>query len=92
MMKIEFQGSLAELIAFAKRAKIEDAQIDCILKVGALSPTTPDQLAHKAVIPYIGTENKIGAIKAVREATGLGLKEAKDWIEKEYPTIGRAAA
>jgi hypothetical protein len=25
--------------------------------------------------------NKIEAIKALREATGLGLKEAKDWVE-----------
>src|SRR5699024_10972025 len=26
-------------------------------------------------------ENKVGVIKAVREATGLGLKEAKDLVE-----------
>ena len=32
-------------------------------------------------------ENKVGVIKAVRSATGLGLKEAKDLVESAPATI-----
>jgi hypothetical protein len=31
---------------------------------------------------YAGASRKIEAIKLVREATGCGLKEAKDYVEK----------
>lgn len=38
---------------------------------------------------YLAQGNKIMAIKHVREATGLGLKEAKDFVEEiEAPTRG----
>ncbi|HEY6548656.1 MAG TPA: 50S ribosomal protein L7/L12, partial [Vicinamibacteria bacterium] len=33
------------------------------------------------VILVAAGENKVNAIKAVREATGLGLKEAKDLVD-----------
>jgi len=29
----------------------------------------------------VAREQKISAIKVVRDATGMGLKEAKDWVE-----------
>jgi hypothetical protein len=29
----------------------------------------------------LGQEQKIHAIKVVRDATGMGLKEAKEWVE-----------
>jgi hypothetical protein len=35
--------------------------------------------------PVIGLHNKIQAIKFVREQTGWGLKEAKDWVEAKIP-------
>lgn len=37
-------------------------------------------------------ENKVGAIKAVRAITGLGLKEAKDMVEGVPSTIKEGAA
>ena len=37
-------------------------------------------------------ENKVGVIKAVREATGLGLKEAKDLVESAPVTVKEAIA
>ena len=37
--------------------------------------------------PTIGLHNKIQAIKFVREQTGWGLKEAKDWVEAKIPTV-----
>ena len=37
-------------------------------------------------------ENKVGVIKAVREVTGLGLKEAKDMVESAPVTVKEAVA
>ncbi|MDN3501768.1 50S ribosomal protein L7/L12 [Psychrobacter sp. 5A.1] len=37
-------------------------------------------------------EKKVGVIKAVREATGLGLKEAKDLVESAPAPIKEAAS
>lgn len=45
-----------------------------------------DYLAYAAMRPYPAHE-KIQAIKAVREVTGLGLKEAKDFVEKWHTTL-----
>lgn len=39
-----------------------------------------EQTEFKVVLASFG-ENKVGVIKAVREITGLGLKEAKDLVE-----------
>ena len=36
-------------------------------------------------------ENKVAVIKAVRAATGLGLKEAKDMVESAPATLKEAA-
>ena len=41
---------------------------------------TPDQ--RNAIIAALKSGNKIEAIKLCREATGLGLAEAKAWVEK----------
>ena len=41
---------------------------------------TPDQRA--ATLAALKNGNKIEAIKLCREATGLGLAEAKAWVEK----------
>lgn len=37
-------------------------------------------------------DNKVGVIKAVRAATGLGLKEAKDLVESAPATVKEAAS
>lgn len=41
---------------------------------------TPDQ--REAIVAALKRGNKIEAVKLCREATGLGLAEAKDWVEK----------
>lgn len=41
---------------------------------------TPAQ--REAILTEVKGGNKIAAIKLCREATGLGLAEAKDWVEK----------
>ena len=45
---------------------------------GAAAPAAEEQTEFSVVLAEIGA-NKVNVIKAVRELTGLGLKEAKDW-------------
>jgi large subunit ribosomal protein L7/L12 len=47
---------------------------------GPAGPEKEEQTEFTVVLKAAGT-NKIGAIKAVREITGLGLKDAKDLVE-----------
>jgi len=42
----------------------------------------PDRALPEAAIAALGRGDKVEAIKLVREATGLGLKEAKDAVER----------
>jgi large subunit ribosomal protein L7/L12 len=44
------------------------------------APEKEEQTEFTVMLKAAGT-NKIGAIKAVREITGLGLKDAKDLVE-----------
>jgi len=45
----------------------------------------PGSLLPEAAIVALDAGNKIEAIRIVREATGLGLKEAKDAVERYVP-------
>lgn len=45
---------------------------------------TPEQ--EQEIRALIAKGNKIEAIKLYREAMGVGLKEAKDWVDKESGT------
>jgi large subunit ribosomal protein L7/L12 len=47
---------------------------------GAAAPAAEEQTEFTVILKEIGA-NKINTIKAVREVTGLGLKEAKDLVE-----------
>ena len=47
---------------------------------GDASAAAEEQTEFDVVLASFG-ENKVGVIKAVRSATGLGLKEAKDLVE-----------
>ena len=47
---------------------------------GAAAAAVEEQTEFNLVLTEIGA-NKVGVIKAVREITGLGLKEAKDLVE-----------
>ncbi|MGH6739480.1 MAG: 50S ribosomal protein L7/L12, partial [Bradyrhizobium sp.] len=46
----------------------------------AAAPAAEEQTEFTVVLSAIG-DNKVNVIKAVREITGLGLKEAKDLVE-----------
>ncbi len=61
----------------------------------AAAPAAPtaaveEKTAFDVVMTSFGS-NKIGVIKAVREITGLGLKEAKEMVEKVPATVKEGA-
>lgn len=47
---------------------------------GAAAPAVEEKTEFTVVLTKAG-DNKVGVIKAVREITGLGLKEAKDLVD-----------
>jgi len=47
---------------------------------GAAAAAVEEQTEFTVVLSEVGA-NKVGVIKAVREITGLGLKEAKDLVD-----------
>jgi len=47
---------------------------------GAAAPAAEEQTEFTVILAEVGA-NKVGVIKAVREITGLGLKEAKDLVD-----------
>jgi large subunit ribosomal protein L7/L12 len=47
---------------------------------GAAAAAVEEQTEFNLVLAEVGA-NKVGVIKAVREITGLGLKEAKDLVD-----------
>ena len=58
---------------------------------GAAAAATEEQTEFDAVLTDVGA-NKILVIKAVRELTGLGLKEAKDLVDAAPKPIKEGVA
>jgi large subunit ribosomal protein L7/L12 len=58
---------------------------------GAAAPVAEEQTEFTLVLSEIGA-NKVQVIKAVRELTGLGLKEAKDLVDGAPKPVKEAMA
>lgn len=58
---------------------------------GAAAPAAEEKSEFNVVLKEVGAE-KIKVIKAVREITGLGLKDAKDLVDKAPATLKEAVA
>jgi len=58
---------------------------------GEAAAAAEEQTEFDVVLASFG-DNKVGVIKAVRAATGLGLKEAKDLVESAPAPIKEAAS
>jgi large subunit ribosomal protein L7/L12 len=58
---------------------------------GAAAPAAEEKTEFDAILKDAGSE-KIKVIKVVRELTGLGLKEAKDFVESAPKTIKEGAS
>ncbi len=57
----------------------------------AAAPAAEEKTDFDVVLAEVGS-NKIAVIKAVREITGLGLKEAKDLVEGAPKAVKEGAA
>jgi large subunit ribosomal protein L7/L12 len=56
---------------------------------GGAAAAAEEQTEFNVVLTEVGA-NKVGVIKAVREITGLGLKEAKDVVDGAPKTVKEA--
>ncbi len=59
----------------------EEAQIRIVNLILAEAAKNVAPVTYKVVLVSYG-QNKIGAIKAIREVTGLGLKDSKDITDR----------
>jgi len=77
-------SELAQLVKdLEERFGVSAAAPVAVAAVGAAQSAEPveEQTEFKVVLKSFGPQ-KVGVIKVVRELTGLGLKEAKDLVEK----------
>ena len=58
---------------------------------GAAAAAAEEQTEFTVMLVEVGA-NKVGVIKAVRELTGLGLKEAKDLVDGAPKAVKEAVA
>ncbi|RKP43637.1 50S ribosomal protein L7/L12 [Pararobbsia silviterrae] len=58
---------------------------------GGAAAAAEEQTEFNVILTEIGA-NKVGVIKAVRELTGLGLKEAKDLVDGAPKPVKEAVA
>ncbi|QXP84113.1 50S ribosomal protein L7/L12 [Methylococcus sp. ANG] len=58
---------------------------------GAAAPAVEEKTEFDVVMTSFGA-NKVNVIKAIREITGLGLKEAKDLVEGVPSTVKEGVA
>ena len=62
------------------------APVGVVAAAGAAAPAAEEKTEFDVVLASFGS-NKLGVIKAVREITGLGLKDAKDMVEGAPKTV-----
>ena len=72
---------LVDLIsAVEEKFGVSAAAVAVAAAPGAAAAAVEEQTEFNVILTGFG-DKKVGVIKAVREATGLGLKEAKDLVE-----------
>ena len=62
------------------------APVGVVAAAGAAAPAAEEKTEFDVVLANFGA-NKLNVIKAVREITGLGLKDAKDLVEGAPKTV-----
>ena len=62
------------------------APVGVVAVAGAAAPAAEEKTEFDVILASFGA-NKLGVIKAVREITGLGLKDAKDMVEGAPKTV-----
>ena len=78
---------LVELIsAFEEKFNVSAAAVAVAAAPGAGAAAAEEQTEFNVILAGVGA-NKVAVIKAVRGATGLGLKEAKDIVDGAPKTL-----
>ena len=62
-----------------------------VMVAASAAPAAEEKTEFDVVLAEVG-DNKMAVIKAVKEITGLGLKEAKDLVDNAPKTLKEAAA
>jgi large subunit ribosomal protein L7/L12 len=75
--------------AFEEKFGVSAAAVASGPAVGGPAAVVEEQTEFNLVLADFGA-NKVGVIKAVREITGLGLKEAKDLVDGAPKTVKEA--
>ncbi len=75
--------------AFEEKFGVSAAAMSAPAAGGAAAAAVEEQTEFNLVLADFGA-NKVGVIKAVREITGLGLKEAKDVVDGAPKTVKEA--
>jgi large subunit ribosomal protein L7/L12 len=94
---IEFVGSmtvleLSELVkAFEEKFGVSAAAMAVAGPAGGAAAVVEEQTEFNVILLEAGA-NKVSVIKAVRELTGLGLKEAKDLVDGAPKAVKEAVA
>ncbi len=66
--------------AFEEKFGVSAAAVAAGPATGGAAAAVEEQTEFNVILSEVGA-NKVGVIKAVREITGLGLKEAKDLVD-----------
>ena len=66
------------------------APVGVVAAAGAAAPAAEEKTEFDVVLASFGA-NKLNVIKAVREITGLGLKDAKDLVEAAPKAVKEGA-
>ncbi|WP_426195351.1 50S ribosomal protein L7/L12 [Massilia sp. DWR3-1-1] len=81
---------LNELVkAFEEKFGVSAAAMSAPAAGGAAAAAVEEQTEFNLILSDFGA-NKVSVIKAVREITGLGLKEAKDLVDGAPKTVKEA--
>ena len=72
--------------AFEEKFGVSAAAMSAGPAAGAAAAAVEEQTEFNVILSEVGA-NKVGVIKAVRELTGLGLKEAKDVVDGAPKTV-----
>jgi large subunit ribosomal protein L7/L12 len=75
--------------AFEEKFGVSAAAMSAPAAGGAAAAVVEEQTEFNLILSDFGA-NKVGVIKAVREITGLGLKEAKDLVDGAPKTVKEA--
>ena len=75
--------------AFEEKFGVSAAAMSSAGPAAAGAAVVEEQTEFNVILTEIGA-NKVGVIKAVRELTGLGLKEAKDVVDGAPKTVKEA--